>query len=48
MDETHRSGLSDRKIEPGKVFDQTLPLAQAVEGYKAMDQRRAIETLLEL
>jgi threonine dehydrogenase-like Zn-dependent dehydrogenase len=35
-----------RKIEPGKVFDLELPLAQAAEGYRAMDERRAIKTLL--
>jgi threonine dehydrogenase-like Zn-dependent dehydrogenase len=33
-------------INPGKVFDLTLPLDQAAEGYAAMDQRRAIKTLL--
>lgn len=33
-------------IEPGKVFDLTLPLDQAAEGYRAMDERRAIKTLL--
>jgi threonine dehydrogenase-like Zn-dependent dehydrogenase len=36
----------NRQIDPGKVFDQTLPLGQAAEGYQAMDQRRAIKTLL--
>jgi threonine dehydrogenase-like Zn-dependent dehydrogenase len=36
----------DRKIDPGKVFDLTLPLEQAAEGYRAMDERRAIKTLL--
>ncbi|MFD6059588.1 zinc-dependent alcohol dehydrogenase family protein [Rhodococcus wratislaviensis] len=36
----------DRKINPGKVFDLTLPLDQAAEGYRAMDERRAIKTLL--
>jgi threonine dehydrogenase-like Zn-dependent dehydrogenase len=35
-----------RKIEPGKVFDLELPLSQAAEGYRAMDERRAIKTLL--
>ena len=35
-----------RKIDPGKVFDLTLPLSEAAEGYRAMDQRRAIKTLL--
>jgi threonine dehydrogenase-like Zn-dependent dehydrogenase len=34
----------DRKINPGKVFD--LPLDQVAEGYRAMDERRAIKTLL--
>ena len=37
-----------REIDPGKVFDLTLPLDQAAEGYRAMDQRRAIKTLLTL
>jgi threonine dehydrogenase-like Zn-dependent dehydrogenase len=36
----------DRKINPGLVFDLTLPLDQVVEGYRAMDERRAIKTLL--
>ena len=34
------------KINPGKVFDLTLPLDQVGEGYRAMDERRAIKTLL--
>ncbi|MFI6875142.1 zinc-dependent alcohol dehydrogenase family protein [Streptomyces sp. NPDC050400] len=34
-------------IDPGKVFDLTLPLDQVAEGYKAMDERRAIKTLLK-
>jgi threonine dehydrogenase-like Zn-dependent dehydrogenase len=34
------------KIDPGKVFDLTLPLEQVAEGYRAMDERRAIKTLL--
>lgn len=37
----------DRKINPGKVFDLTLPLDQVAEGYRAMDERRAIKTLLQ-
>ncbi len=36
----------NRKINPGKVFDLTLPLEQVAEGYRAMDERRAIKTLL--
>jgi threonine dehydrogenase-like Zn-dependent dehydrogenase len=35
------------KINPGKVFDLTLPLDQVAEGYRAMDARRAIKALLE-
>jgi threonine dehydrogenase-like Zn-dependent dehydrogenase len=38
----------DRKIDPGKVFDLTLPLDQAADGYKAMDERRATKVLLTL
>jgi threonine dehydrogenase-like Zn-dependent dehydrogenase len=34
------------KINPGKVFDLTLSLDQVAEGYRAMDERRAIKTLL--
>jgi threonine dehydrogenase-like Zn-dependent dehydrogenase len=36
-----------RKIYPGKVFDLTLPLDQVAEGYRAMDERRAIKVLLQ-
>ncbi len=36
----------DRKIDPGRVFDLELPLDQAADGYKAMDERRAIKVLL--
>jgi threonine dehydrogenase-like Zn-dependent dehydrogenase len=38
----------DRTIDPGKVFDLTLPLDQAAEGYQAMDERRATKVLLTL
>ncbi len=34
------------KINPGKVFDLELPMAQVAEGYRAMDERRAIKVLL--
>jgi hypothetical protein len=34
------------KINPGKVFDLSLPLDQVAEGYRAMDERRAIKALL--
>jgi threonine dehydrogenase-like Zn-dependent dehydrogenase len=35
-----------QKIDPGKVFDLTLPLEEVAQGYQAMDERRAIKTLL--
>ncbi|WP_238009124.1 zinc-dependent alcohol dehydrogenase family protein [Dactylosporangium sp. AC04546] len=38
--------ITTRAIDPGKVFDLTLPLDQVAEGYRAMDERRAIKTLL--
>lgn len=34
------------QIDPGKVFDLSLPLAEAAAGYKAMDERRAVKVLL--
>ena len=37
----------NRTIDPGKVFDLTLPLDQAAEGYRAMDERRAVKALLQ-
>jgi threonine dehydrogenase-like Zn-dependent dehydrogenase len=33
-------------IDPGLVFDSTMPLADVAEGYRAMDERRAIKVLL--
>ena len=36
----------ERRINPGMVFDLTLPLDQVAEAYRAMDERRAIKTLL--
>lgn len=37
-----------REIDPGKVFDLSLPLDQAAQAYQAMDQRTAIKALLTL
>ena len=34
------------KIDPGKVFDLTLPLDQVADGYRAMDDRSAVKALL--
>ena len=38
--------ITSRAVDPGRVFDLTLPLEQAAEGYRAMDERRAVKTLL--
>lgn len=43
----HVKLISDGTIEPGRVFDLTLPLDEVAEGYRAMDERRAIKTLLQ-
>ena len=40
--------VAERKINPGKVFDLTLPLTDVAEGYRAMDERRAIKTMLRV
>lgn len=37
----------ERRIDPGKVFDLTLPLDEVAEGYRAMDERRAIKVLIQ-
>jgi len=34
------------RIHPGRVFDLVLPLADVAEAYAAMDERRAIKSLL--
>jgi threonine dehydrogenase-like Zn-dependent dehydrogenase len=38
----------DRTINPGKVFDLQIPLEDVAEGYRAMDERRAIKALLRV
>jgi hypothetical protein len=38
----------NRQINPGKVFDLELPLDQSAEGYRAIDEQRAIKVLLRL
>lgn len=40
--------IGNGTIDPGRVFDHTVPLADAADGYRAMDERRAIKTLLTL
>ena len=34
------------EINPGRVFDLTLPLAEVADAYRAMDERRAIKAML--
>ncbi len=36
----------DRKIDPARCSTLTLPLEDAAEGYRAMDERRATKVLL--
>lgn len=40
--------IMTRQINPGKVFDLEVPLADVSHGYKAMDERSAIKTLLRM
>ncbi|MFH5821518.1 zinc-binding dehydrogenase [Georgenia sp. AZ-5] len=40
------SDVLERRIEPGKVFDLTLPLADVARAYAAMDSREAIKVML--
>jgi threonine dehydrogenase-like Zn-dependent dehydrogenase len=40
--------IGDRTIDPGRVFDLTLPLDEAATGYQAMDRRTATKVLLIL
>jgi D-arabinose 1-dehydrogenase-like Zn-dependent alcohol dehydrogenase len=45
----HLLGLAlENKLRPGQVFDLHLPLDQVAEGYRAMDERRAIKTLRQI
>ena len=41
-----RDDVLSGAINPGLVFDLELPLDQVAEGYAAMDERRAIKTIL--
>jgi threonine dehydrogenase-like Zn-dependent dehydrogenase len=35
-------------VDPGLVFDTRMPLEQVADGYRAMDERRAIKVYLEV
>ncbi|MGA8846887.1 MAG: zinc-dependent alcohol dehydrogenase family protein [Nocardioides sp.] len=39
--------VTTKTIDPGLVFDLTLPMAEVGAGYAAMDERRAIKVLLQ-
>lgn len=39
--------VTSGQLDPSPVFDLTLPMSESAEGYKAMDERRAIKVLLE-
>jgi threonine dehydrogenase-like Zn-dependent dehydrogenase len=39
--------VQDRSIDPGRVFDLTLPLEDAAAGYRAMDERTAVKVMLK-
>jgi threonine dehydrogenase-like Zn-dependent dehydrogenase len=38
----------DGTVTPGDVFDLTVPLDQVADGYRAMDERTAVKTMLSL
>ncbi|WP_229774835.1 zinc-binding dehydrogenase [Bifidobacterium tsurumiense] len=40
--------IDNGEIHPGKVFTARIPLEDAAEGYKAMDERKEIKVLLEV
>ena len=39
--------ILDGRIEPGRVFDQTIGLNEVPDGYRAMADRRALKILIE-
>ena len=41
-----RDDVLNGVISPGAVFDLEVPLAEAAEAYAAMDERRAIKSLI--
>jgi threonine dehydrogenase-like Zn-dependent dehydrogenase len=42
-----RNRVLDGRIDPGKVFDLTLPLDEVAEAYRAMDERHVVKVLLQ-
>lgn len=39
--------ILDGNIEPGRVFDRSLPLEETPDGYREMDQREALKVMIE-
>ncbi|MFF4230848.1 alcohol dehydrogenase catalytic domain-containing protein [Streptomyces sp. NPDC001820] len=39
-------GVLEGKVEPGRVFDRTMSLDEAPDGYRAMDQRESLKVLV--
>ena len=37
---------SEGKVDPGKVFDRTITLDEVPDGYRAMDDRKALKVLV--
>ena len=40
--------IQSGEIQPGRVFTARMPLDDAAEAYRAMDERREIKVLLEV
>jgi threonine dehydrogenase-like Zn-dependent dehydrogenase len=38
--------ILDGKVQPGRVFDRTIGLDEVPDGYRAMDERRALKVLV--
>ena len=45
--ETLLPGVLAGQVDPGKVFDSEVPLANVADGYRAMDQRTALKVLVK-
>jgi threonine dehydrogenase-like Zn-dependent dehydrogenase len=39
-------GVLEGKVDPGKVFDRTINLTEVPDGYRAMDDRKALKVLV--
>jgi threonine dehydrogenase-like Zn-dependent dehydrogenase len=39
--------ILEGKIEPGRVFDRSMPLEDVPDGYRAMNNREAIKVMVE-